>query len=158
MQTTNKWQFVKIPPRRNMMESLQFPLLRVECSPLWFRSIGFPPFLGKLNILIEFPHCHSCDRESIFYAKFAKKRIDTCCGKRIVVILPRTWKRFSSKANSRVELQSQLRKMILFCILSERCRVRRLGDQWTVISRNLSMGQMQTMIADSVTPFYFHFL
>ena len=45
--------------------------------PLWFRSIGFPPFLGKLNILIEFPHCHSCDSlQSIFYTKSCKKKID----------------------------------------------------------------------------------
>ena len=45
--------------------------------PLWFRSIGFPPFLGKLNILIEFPHCHSCDSlQSIFYTKSCKKEID----------------------------------------------------------------------------------
>ena len=43
--------------------------------PLWFRSIGFPPFLGKLNILIEFPHCHSCDSlQSIFYTKSCKKK------------------------------------------------------------------------------------
>ena len=42
---------------------------------LWFRSIGFPPFLGKLNILIEFPHCHSCDSlQSIFYTKVAKRK------------------------------------------------------------------------------------
>ena len=65
-----------------MMESLQFPLLRVECSPLWFRSIGFPPFLGKLNILIEFPHCHSCDRESIFYTKILQKENWHGLGKR----------------------------------------------------------------------------
>ena len=50
--------------------------------PLWFRSIGFPPFLGKLNILIEFPHCHSCDRESIFYTKILQKENWHGLGKR----------------------------------------------------------------------------
>ena len=67
---------------RNMMESLQSPSLSTWMFPLWFRSIGFPPFLGKLNILIEFPHCHSCDRESIFYTKILQKENWHGLGKR----------------------------------------------------------------------------
>ena len=56
---------------------IENPLLHsIELNvPLWFRPIGFPPFLGKLNILIEFPHCHSCDSlQSIFYTKVAKRK------------------------------------------------------------------------------------